>query len=400
MEDPASGLLLKLSDILQEVALKHHIGDKSELIGTTAQCDRNQLRAVLQEELTEFLLHRIRCALDTNEICERVRAHRLDLNHLLGPADALEIMLVAYGRDDIGHNGTCGRHLAGTHTIEHGRTETVSDDPDTVVNTIDAEKRVGFRNHHRDDIGEVLILDLLYGAEQLDGHTQFTRIEEVQLRNCTDTLGIDVLMTAAIARCHTEKDRRFTGGVEAVDIGGRVTLRIAEMLCLDEGFLELGPLLTHLREDEVRGTVHDTGDLGQILAGIVMVDRTDDRDTTTDGSLEIEITVMLAGDADELRADRIDECLVGGDTVLPLLEAGLHKLIRRVDAAHGLDDELDLRIVLDDGKVGNQLIIIDTDVGTKIQYILELDRLADLLFDLRLIDAQYLCYAGADGAIA
>ena len=131
-----------------------------------------------------------------------------------------------------------------------------------------------------------------------------------------------------------------------------------------------------------------------------MVDRTDDRDTATDGSLEIEIAVMLAGDTDELRANRIYERLVGGDAVLALLEAGLHELIGRVNAAHGLDDELDLRIVLDDGKVGNQLIIVNTDIGMKIQYILELDRLADLLFDLRLIDAQYLCYAGADGAIA
>ena len=207
-------------------------------------------------------------------------------------------------------------------------------------------------------------------------------------------------MTAAVAGGHAEKNRRFTRSIEAIDIGGRVALRITEMLCLDEGFLEVGTLLTHLREDEVRGSVHDTGDFGQILTGIVMVDRPDDRDTTTDGSLEIEIAVMLAGDADELRTDRIYERLVGGDAVLALLEAGLHELIGRVNATHGLDDELDLRIVLDDGKVGNQLIIIDTDIGTKIQYILELDRLADLLFDLRLIDAQYLCHAGADGAVA
>ena len=37
MEDPATGLLLKLSDILQEVALKHHVGDEAELVGATAQ---------------------------------------------------------------------------------------------------------------------------------------------------------------------------------------------------------------------------------------------------------------------------------------------------------------------------------------------------------------------------
>ena len=86
--------------------------------------------------------------------------------------------------------------------------------------------------------------------------------------------------------------------------------------------------------------------------------------------------------------------------MLALLEAGLYELIRRVNAAHGLDDELDLRIVLDDGKVRDQLIIVNTDIRAKIQYILKIDRLAELLLDLRLVDAQYLCHAGADGAIA
>ena len=60
------------------------------------------------------------------------------------------------------------------------------------------------------------------------------------------------------------EDRELVGGIDAVDVEGRVGLRVAEPLRLGEHVGELAAALLHHGQDVVAGAVEDAGDRGSM----------------------------------------------------------------------------------------------------------------------------------------
>ena len=83
--------------------------------------------------------------------------------------------------NDVGNNCTCGGKLSCTHSVKHGGSQAVTYDADTVKHTVNTEKRVRLRNHHRDNISKVLIFYLLYRTKKLYGHVKLMSIREIKL---------------------------------------------------------------------------------------------------------------------------------------------------------------------------------------------------------------------------
>jgi hypothetical protein len=97
-------------------------------------------------------------------------------------------------------------------------------------------------------------------------------------------------------------------GVDAIDVGRRVGLRVAERLGFGEHVGEVALLLAHGGEDVVAGAVQDAGDAGDAIGGQTLPQGLDHGNAAGDGGLEGQRGGAWQGGA----VDR-DQRLVGGD---------------------------------------------------------------------------------------
>ena len=150
-----------------------------------------------------------------------------------------------------------------------------------------------------------------------------------------DRFGVDLR-----AEGEAGQDGELVGGVEAVDVEGRVGFGIAEALGVRQAGLEGQPLHLHAGEDVVAGAVEDAVDAGDLVAGERLAQRLDDRDAAGDGGLEGERHARLLGRPRKRDAMIGEQGLVGGDDRLAGRQRGLDSVLGRpVRAA----DELDAR---------------------------------------------------------
>ena len=118
------------------------------------------------------------------------------------------------------------------------------------------------------------------------------------------------------------QDRGLGGGVEPLDVGGRVGLGVAELLGLLERLGEAGARAVHLVEDEVGGAVDDAEHPGHPVAGQRLAQRPQDRDGAGHGGLVVEVAAGLLGRLEEGRPVLGEQRLVGGDHARAVLERG------------------------------------------------------------------------------
>ena len=149
-------------------------------------------------------------------------------------------------------------------------------------------------------------------------------------------------------------DRRLGAGVVALDVGGRVTLGVAESLRLGERRSVVGALLGHLGEDEVGRAVEDADHARERLAAQALTQGADERDAAGDGGLEQQVDALRVGDREQLGADVGEQLLVAGDDRLAGLERGRDQLAGGFDAADHLDDEIDVGILDDAHRVAGE----------------------------------------------
>ena len=71
------------------------------------------------------------------------------------------------------------------------------------------------------------------------------------------------------------------GSVETVDVEGRVSLRVAELLRVRQHLVKRLALVLHAREDVVARTVEDAVDLLYLVAGQALTHAADNRDSAT-----------------------------------------------------------------------------------------------------------------------
>ena len=164
------------------------------------------------------------------------------------------------------------------------------------------------------------------------------------------------------ARGDRRHDRRLGTGVETLDVGGRVTLGVAEALGFGEGGLVGHPLLAHLREDVVRRPVDDSHDPRDRFTAQALAQGPHDRNAPGDGRLEEQVDAGLLGNLEQLDPDVGQQLLVGGDHWLARSERGGDQFAGRFDATDDLDDEVDVRIGDHGGRVVGEQGRVDLDV--------------------------------------
>ena len=136
------------------------------------------------------------------------------------------------------------------------------------------------------------------------------------------------------------QDRGLGGGVEALDVGGRVGLGVAERLRLLDGLGETGAGRVHLVEHVVGGAVDDAEHPADVVAGQRLAQRAQQRDGAGDGGLVVEVDAVLGGRGVEGRAVLGEQRLVGGDDEAPCSMARRIRRAGRLDAADHLDDDV------------------------------------------------------------
>ena len=193
------------------------------------------------------------------------------------------------------------------------------------------------------------------------------------------------------------------GGVDAFDVEGRIGLRVAERLGLDEAIGEAAALVAHLGQDEVAGAVDDAGDPFDMVGRQALAHRLDDRDAAGHRRLEAHHHPPLARGGEDLVAVAGDQGLVGGHHVLAVGDGPEHQFKRRGVAADQLDDDLDLRVVHH-----REGVVADTpdllDAGDAVALVIarggvgDLDAAAGPPRDLPRIAGEHGHRAAADGA--
>lgn len=111
------------------------------------------------------------------------------------------------------------------------------------------------------------VLGPLTDGEQLDGAAHVPRGGEVGRGDLGHALAVDVVETHARVEGDSGEDGGLGGGVEPLDVGGRVGFRVPEGRGLVEGLLIAGPRGVHLVEDEVRRSVDDAEHSVHLVAG-------------------------------------------------------------------------------------------------------------------------------------
>ncbi len=176
-----------------------------------------------------------------------------------------------------------------------------------------------------------------------------------------DALAMDVGAADPGVERERGEDRRLGRGVEALDVGGRVGLGVAERLGLLDGLGEARSRRVHLVEHEVRRAVDDPEDLADVVTGERLADRPEDRDRAGDGRLVVEVDVGGVGRGIQGGAVLGEQRLVGGHDRGAVLHRPEDEAAGGLDAADDLDDDVGAGDQL--GRVGREERGVDRDVG-------------------------------------
>ena len=248
--------------------------------------------------------------------------------------------------DDVRHNGTRRGQLARAFAVEHHVARRVAAHHNAVEYIVHARKLAAAVHEHRANHNMHLsVFELLHRADELnDTAPNVCKIDVLQrdLRNALCVNGIRVHVRAERQR---RQNADLAAGVQALHIGARVALRVTKLLCKLQGVFKVHLLADHLRQNEVRRAVQNTGNLRYIVCGKALADGADDRNAAADARLKQEVEVIRLRDCKELRALLCHKLFIGGHNALAVFQTRLHKVIRRVQAAHHFHDDLYLGVI-------------------------------------------------------
>ena len=222
------------------------------------------------------------------------------------------------------------RHLGDRRRLDHHRVE----------GTADRRQRVAAVEEAGEDANADPALVALGDPEQLQREAQLLGVGEVVGLDLLDPLVGDLAQRHRGVEGEAGEDRHLRRGVGAVDVVGRVGLRVAQLLGAGQHVPVGGAGRRHLAEDEVGGAVDDAEDLGDLGRAEALLDHADDRDHPGHRRLEAKLNARLAGDAEQLLAVPGEQLLVGGDDRPPRSQRVQHVGTRRVCPADQLDDQV------------------------------------------------------------
>ena len=158
-------------------------------------------------------------------------------------------------------------------------------------------------------------------AEQLNGVAELAGLGDVLGADGADTLLVHIIGGNAGAKADGGEDGRLAGGIEAVDVGGRVGLGIALGLCIGEHVGVIGALGVHARQDVVGGAVEDAGDGQDLVAHQIVLKRAHDGDAAAAAGLALNLHAARARLLGECLDMTAQQGLVGRETCLPFSKA-------------------------------------------------------------------------------
>ncbi len=179
-------------------------------------------------------------------------------------------------------------------------------------------------------------------AEQLDAVAELLRVADIDRLQLGDALHIGALELHRHAEGDGAHQRELVGGIEALDVEGRIGLGIAQALGLREHRAEVQALVAHLRQDEVGGAVDDAGDPLDAVTRQPLAQRLDDGDAAGHRGLERHHHALVLGGLEDLVAVHRQQRLVGRDHVLAVGDGAQHQFARQVIAADQLHHDVDL----------------------------------------------------------
>ena len=238
-------------------------------------------------------------------------------------------------------------------------------------------------------------------AQQLDRAAHLAGKADVGCSNARDALADHVREAHAGVEADGCHDGNLASRVVALNVRGRVRLGIAQLGRLCQRLVKLHAVLRHAGQDVVGGAVDNAHDLGQLVAGEALLERADDRDGAGHRRLKLEITVICLCEVEQLCAVLRDQIFVGGDNILARLKRLADVGACRLDAAHQLNHDLDIRIA------DNALPVVGqhrrVNARTRTGYIAHeyggnLNVRADALRQLRTALFEQLIHAAADRA--
>src|SRR5215472_11311348 len=214
-----------------------------------------------------------------------------------------------------------------------------------VVDALDRGSRGPTRNHAGMNTLLQSFLRQPCDAKQLDPIAELFGEIDVEPRYVADTLRVDALKVDRAAKADACEDRELVCGVNAVDVKARIGFRVAELLRFGQHFGELVRALAHRRQNVVAGSVQNTIDALQTIAGETLAQTLDYWDPAGDRGFERKECALFLRPYGELRPLVGHQRLVGCDHVLAVNDRGFDDLAGDpVSAADQLDDDIDLGI--------------------------------------------------------
>ena len=314
-----------------DVVVGERVGDRGEHTGAVVDVDRHVVARA-------GLPHRLHRAVGVRRLPRAAR-----------PGES-----VAGDRHQVAEHGAGGGRATGPGAVEHQLPGGLGLHEDRVVGLADTGQRVRARDHRRVHARGDLVAAQLADREQLDHRAHVAGAGDVGRGHLGDALAVDVGRGDARVEGQAGQDRGLGGGVEPLDVGGRVGLGVAELLGLLQRLGEPGAGGVHLVEDEVGGAVDDAQHPGHLVAGQRLAQGPQDRDRTRDRGLVVEVALGLGRRLEERRPVLGQQRLVGGDDAGAVVERGQDQGPGRLDAADDLDDQVDVVAGHESRGVGGQ----------------------------------------------
>ncbi|MNK62274.1 hypothetical protein D3C87_814440 [compost metagenome] len=246
--------------------------------------------------------------------------------------------------DQVGDHGRGGLLRAGARAVVHRDARRVALDHDAVHRAVHLREQV--RRRHQRGLHAQLhaLFTSARHAQQLDAKAQLFGAGHVQALQRGDAFDLRIGKADRHAEGIGGQQRGLVGGVDALDVEGRVGLGIAQRLGLRERVAEVQALVAHLAQDEVGGAVDDARHPFDAVGREALAQRFHDGDAHRHRALVHHGHAVRAGGGEDLGAVHGQQRLVGRDHVLAVRDGGQHPVARRAGAASHLDHHVDIGI--------------------------------------------------------
>ena len=196
--------------------------------------------------------------------------------------------------------------------------------------------------HGTDGGGDSVRAELGFG-NLADGAVEVVRVDEVDGIDGGDGAAGDRFDIDAGAERDAGEDDQLGAGVVAVDVFAGIGFGVAELLRVVENVGE-GCAGFHAAENVVAGAVENGFDAGDAIAGKSLLQAGNDGNASGDGCSIEKVRAFGAGEAIELDAVFGDELFVAGDGGFAGFESAAHPGACGFEAAHQLDDDVDVGV--------------------------------------------------------